>query len=157
VLDAGRRSLAHSDLRSLRDATRHALDANLAPSDIVYVALWLRLLERRLGKPSDGTVEEAFSRIDDDEGWPAKLRAWGQGRLADPQLLAAARGRTEQSEATFYTAMAAFVANDTRAAERLASFAKSDAIELVEVSIARDIAAEQHPLNLKVPTDVEVP
>src|SRR6185369_15495323 len=34
VLDAGRRSLAHSDLRSLRDATRHALDANLAPSDL---------------------------------------------------------------------------------------------------------------------------
>jgi tetratricopeptide (TPR) repeat protein len=157
VLDAGRRGLTHSDLRTLRDATRRALEANLASDDLVYVALWLRLLERRLGKPSDGTVEEAFARIDDDDGWPAKLRSWGQGRLTGEQLFSAARGRVEQSEATFYTAMAAFVANDTRAVERIEHFAKSESIELVEVAIARDFAAEKKRLDLKLPKDVDVP
>jgi tetratricopeptide (TPR) repeat protein len=157
VLDAGRRGLTRGDLRTVRDATRRALDANLASDDLVYVALWLRLLERRLGKPSDGTVEEAFAKIDDDDGWPAKLRSWGQGRLTDEQLVTAAKGRVEQSEASFYTAMAAFVVNDTRAAERIERFAKSESIELVEVAIARDLAAEKKRLDLKLPKDVDVP
>ncbi|HVU00621.1 MAG TPA: hypothetical protein VHE30_02680 [Polyangiaceae bacterium] len=157
VLDAGRRGLSRSDLRTLRDAAHHALDANLQPTDLVYVGLWLRLLERRLGKPSDGTVEEAFSRIDDDDGWPAKLRAWGQGRLADAQLLAAARNRTEQAEATFYTVMGGFVANDARAVEKLEAFSRSEAIELVEVAIARDLASERRRFDMKLPTDVEIP
>lgn len=157
VLEAGRRGLTHNDLRTVRDATRRALEANLASDDLVYVALWLRLLERRLGKPSDGTVEEAFAKIDDDDGWSAKLRAWGQGRLTDEQLLASAKGHVEQSEATFYAAMAAFVANDARAAERIERFARSESIELVEVAIARDLAAEKRKLNLKLPGDIDVP
>jgi len=157
VLDAARRGLTYGDIRTTRDAVRHALDANLAHEDLVYAALWLRLLERRLGIPSDGTVEEAFARIDDDDGWAARLRAWGTGRLSDEQLLAAAKTRVEQTEAAFYTAMAAYAANDAHAAERLDRIAKSDSIELVEVAIARDLSPDKKRVDVKLPPQVELP
>lgn len=157
VLEAARRGLTRGDLRSARDAARRAIDANVVQDDLVYVALWLKLLERRLGLPSDGTVEEAFSKIDDDGGWPSRLRSWGTGRLSDQQLYAAAKTRVEQAEASFYAAMAAYVANDARAHERIASIAKSDAIELVEVAIARDLSAEKKRVELKLPADVQIP
>ena len=149
VLEAGRRGLTHGDLRSSRDPVRRAIDANLGADDLVYVALWLRLLERRLGTPSDGTVEEAFAKIDDDAGWPARLRSWATGHLSDEQLLTAAKNRVEQTEADFYTTMAAYVANDARAAEHLLRIAKSDSIELVEVGIARDLSVDRKRMDLR--------
>lgn len=157
ALDAARRGLTRGDLRTARDAARHAIDGNLASADLVYVALWLRLLERKLGTPSDGTVEEAFARIDDDDAWPARLRAWSVGRVSDEQLHAFARSRVEQSEATFYTTMSAYVANDARAAERVARIAESESIELVEVAIARDLSVGKKRLDLKLPAGIEAP
>jgi tetratricopeptide (TPR) repeat protein len=157
VLEAARRGLTRNDLRSSRDAARRAIDGNVLADDLVYVALWLRLLERHLGLPSDGTVEEAFAKIDDDDGWPARLRSWSTGRLTDAQLYASAKTRVEQAEASFYAAMSAYAANDARAKERIASIAKSDAIELVEVAIARDLSAESKHIDLKLPTDIQIP
>jgi tetratricopeptide (TPR) repeat protein len=157
VLEAARRGLVTGDLRTARDAARRAIDANVAPDDLVYVALWLRLLERKLGTPSDGTVEEAFAKIDDDAGWAARLRAWGAGRLTGDQLLAAARGRVEETEASFYVAMAALVGGDARGEQSLQKIAKSESIELVEVSIARDLATDRKRLDLKIPAGIEVP
>jgi tetratricopeptide (TPR) repeat protein len=156
VLEAARRGLIRSDLRGTREAARHAIEANLAADDLVYVALWLRILEHKLGVPSDGTVEEAFAKIDEDDGWAARLRSWGAGRLSDEQLLASARSRVEQTEASFYVAMAAYAMNDARAAERLDRVAKSEAIELVEVGIARDLS-DKRRLDLKLPSGVDVP
>ena len=157
VLEAARRGLTYGDLRTARDAVRRAIDANLASEDLVYAALWLRLLERKLGSPSDGTVEEAFARIDDDDGWAARLRAWGAGRLSDEQLLAAAKSHIEQTEASFYTAMAAYAANDAKATERLERVAKSDSIELVEVAIAKDLSPDKKRVDVKLPAGVEIP
>jgi tetratricopeptide (TPR) repeat protein len=156
VLEAARRGLIRGDLPATREAARHAIDANLAPDDLVYVALWLRILEHKLKVSSDGTVEEAFAKIDEDDGWAARLRSWGAGRLTDEQLMSAARSRVEQTEANFYVAMAAYAMNDARAAERLERVAKSEAIELVEVGIARDLS-EKRRLELKLPSGVDVP
>jgi tetratricopeptide (TPR) repeat protein len=156
VLEAARRGLIRADLRATREAARHAIDANLASDDLVYVALWLRILEHKLGISSDGTVEEAFAKIDEEDGWAARLRAWGAGRLTDEQLLSAARSRVEQTEANFYVAMAAYAMNDARASERLERISKSEAIQLVEVGIARDLS-EKKRLDLKLPTGVDVP
>jgi tetratricopeptide (TPR) repeat protein len=157
VLRGRRRGLTRGDLWSARDAARRAVGASLPSEDIVYVALWLRLLERHLGVPSDGTVEEALANIDEDAGWPAKLRAWLLGRLTDEQLMNTARGRVEQTEASFYAAMAAYSVNDTRALERLDRIAKSEAIQLVEVAIARDVVSDKKRVSVKLPTDVEIP
>jgi cellulose synthase operon protein C len=157
VLEAARRGLTRGDLWSARDAARRAVGASLPSEDIVYVALWLRLLERHLGVPSDGTVEEALAIIDEDAGWPAKLRAWVLGRMTDEQLMNTARGRVEQTEASFYAAMAAYAVKDTRALERLERIARSEAIQLVEVAIARDVVFDKKRVNVKLPTDVEIP
>src|SRR5690606_21755166 len=73
VIDASRRPLTHRDLNAARDAVRQAVEAQLSDEDVIYVALWLRLLERQLNVPSDGTAEEAFATISDASGWPAKL------------------------------------------------------------------------------------
>lgn len=156
VLEAARRGLIRGDLPATREAARHAIDANLAPDDLVYVALWLRLLEHKLKVSSDGTVEEAFAKIDEEDGWAARLRSWGAGRLSDDQLLSAARSRVEQTEANFYVAMAEYAMNDARGAERLERVAKSEAIELVEVGIARDLSDKKR-LDLKLPTGVDLP
>src|SRR5262249_17160883 len=70
LLDAARRALTRSDLPAARSAVQRAIEADLPSDDLVYVALWLQLLERKLKVPSDGTVEEAYANIDDNAGWP---------------------------------------------------------------------------------------
>lgn len=157
VLDAARRGLVRGQLRATRAAARHALEANIPGEDLVYVALWLRLLERRATVPSDGTVEEAFAKIDDSDGWAGKLRAWCLGRLSDEQLFGAARSRSQRTEASFYAAMAAYAAGARDALQRLSPIARGEAIELVEVTMARDLIAGQKSLDLKLPKDVQLP
>lgn len=157
LLDAARRGLVRGQIRTARSAARHAIEANVAGDDLVYIAIWLRLLERKLMVPSDGTVEEALARVDETDRWPERLRAWCTGRLSDDQLLESARTRVERTEASFYGAMAAYAAGSKDALARLSPIAKSETIELVEVTIARDILAAQTPFALKLPPQVEIP
>ncbi len=157
LLDAARRGLVRGQLRTARSAARHAIEANVAGDDLVYIAIWLRLLERKLMVPSDGTVEEALARVEETDRWPERLRAWCTGRLTDEQLLESARTRVERTEASFYGAMAAYSAGGKDALGRLAPIAKSETIELVEVTIARDILAAQTPLSLKLPREIDIP
>ena len=159
VLEASRRALTREDLNAAREAARRALEANLADEDVVYVALWLKLLEGRLKVPSDGTAEEAFAAVDKETGWPATLRAWGRGRINDNELQQAARGPVERTEAMFYMAMARRGQKDDRAViDQLRKVAQSEAIQLVEVTIARDlIAGAQAAVKVTLPADVRVP
>lgn len=159
VLEASRRALTHGDLRAAREAARRALEAHLPDEDVVYVALWLKLLEERLDVPSDGTAEEAFAAVDRSSGWAAVLRAWGSGKLGDAELYEAAKTRVERTEATFYTAMARRASDgDAAALEELKKVAASETIQLVEVTIARDLLAEEHSsLDLSVPSDISIP
>jgi cellulose synthase operon protein C len=156
VLDTSRRALTLGDLRAARDSVRHALSADLADEDTVYAALWLKLLEKRLAVASDGTADEALASIDSDDGWVAKLTAWGRGRLSAQELLGQAESRIQRVEATFYTAMSG--PNDERAVEKLREVAHSEAIQLVEVTIARDLLSSQQKLpKPKLPANVQLP
>jgi hypothetical protein len=156
VLDSSRRALTFGDLRAARDSVRRAVAADLADEDTVYAALWLKLLEQRLKVTSDGTAEEAFAQIDANSGWISKLTAWGRGKLSAQQLLALAGSRIERVEATFYTAMSN--PGDARALDKLKEVALSEAIQLVEVTIARDLLAsrQKHP-KPKLPPNVQLP
>jgi tetratricopeptide (TPR) repeat protein len=160
LLDASRRALTGGDLAAARDAVQRAVEARLPDDDLVYVALWLQLLEKKLNVASDGTAEEAYAAIDDASGWPAKLRSWARGRLSDADLIRSAKSRVERTEATFYTAMAS-VARGNRDAmlPKLKEVAASEAIQLVEVTIARDLLArEGRPtLDVALPPNVDVP
>ncbi len=142
VIDAARRALTRKDLPGARAAAAQALEAGLAADDMVYVALWLQLLEMELGVPSDGSVENAFSAMDDAKGWSSKLRAWGRGKLSDAELVRGASNAAERTEATFYTAMARRVRGDRSTDGELEKVTRSEAVNLVEVGIARDLLAQ---------------
>jgi tetratricopeptide (TPR) repeat protein len=155
VLDSARRALTRGDLPAARAAAQRALDASLGSDEIVYVALWLQLLEKKFNAPSDGTVEEAYSSIDDSSGWPTRLRAWARRKISDADLLAAARDPSERTEAAFYVAMTEIFAGKAEAAARLRDVAQSPAIDLMEVAIARDLVAG--PKSYTLPSGVALP
>ncbi len=160
VLDAARRALTHGDLAEGRDAVRHGIDANLDDEDLVYAALWLELLDKKLHVTGSGEAQEALDSIDASSGWPAKLAAWAREKLTDDELLAAARGLVQRTEATFYVAMAHDVAGDSAAATpKLQQVASSPTIELVEVTIARDLLMQRKKpaQNYQLPANVQLP
>lgn len=160
VLDAARRGLLLSDLAVARAAVERAVSAGMSGDDLVYPALWLQLLERKLRVPSSGAVEEAYSTIDDASGWPSRLRAWATGRLSDAELQAAAKDSSQRTEAIFYVAMADHARGSAAEAKSgLERVAQSEAIDLVEVSIARDLlsAYGAPKKDFKLPPDVVVP
>jgi tetratricopeptide (TPR) repeat protein len=157
VLDASRRALTQGDLQTARQAVRQAVDAALPDEDLVYVAIWLKLVEMKAGVAGDGTAEEAFASIDDDSGWPARLAAWGRGKIDDDALVKSARTRPQQTEAKFYAAMSRRMKGEAESMRQLKEIAKSESIELVEVTIARDLVAQEAPLGVKLPDNVAVP
>lgn len=136
VLDAARRALTLGDLRAGRDALKRGIDADIPDGDLVYVALWLRLLEQRVKASSDGSTEEVLAGLDATDRWGKKLRAWGTHQLQDTELLSAAKSRVEKTEAAFYAALSN-PSGDLHS--RLKTVADSETIELVEVMIARDL------------------
>lgn len=158
VLDSARRALTLTDLAAARAAVQRAVEAGLPSEDLVYVAVWLQLIERKLNVPSDGTVEEAYAAIEDASGWPAKLRSWARGKISDEELLASAKDRAQRTEAIFYAAMARHVGGGD-ALPYLTEVAQSEAIDLVEVTIARDLLASKGnaALDFKLPPNVAVP
>ena len=158
VLDAARRALTHADLSAARRAAQRAVAAGLGSDDLVYVALWLQLVEKKLNVPSDGTVEEAYAEIDENAGWPAKLRAWARGKLTDQDLNNAAHSAGERTEAMFYVAMSKLQAGSDTSKD-LERVAQSSAIDLVEVTIARDLLAmrAKPAPDYKLPQGVALP
>lgn len=159
VVDSARRALTRRDLPGARAAAAQAVEAGLPADDLVYVALWLGLLELELAVPSDGSVETAFSAMDGATGWSSKLRAWGRGKLPDGELVSNARSAAERTEAAFYTAMARRVRGDVSADAELEKVSRSEAVNLVEVGIARDLLAQRAgaEAGLKLPTGVALP
>jgi tetratricopeptide (TPR) repeat protein len=160
VMDAARRGLVLSDLTVARSAVERAVSAGMTGDDLVYPALWLQLLEKKLRVPSSGAVEDAYSGIADKSGWPSRLRAWATGRLNDAELLAAAKDRAQRTEAIFYAAMSRHAqgsAEDAKAG--FEQVVKSEAIDLVEVSIARELLAayDKPQKDFKLPANVVVP
>jgi cellulose synthase operon protein C len=159
VMDAARRGLTLSDLAVARNAVERAVSAGMSGDDVVYPALWLQLLEKKLRVPGSSSVDDAYSTIRDGAGWPSRLRAWATGRLSDAALLAAAKDRSQRTEAIFYAAMSRHVQGSTEDAKAgLEQVARSEAIDLVEVSIARDVLAGYDVLkSFKLPPNVALP
>lgn len=56
------RAFVRGDLAAARDGLQHAIAADLDSDDLVYFALWVRLLERQLRVPTDGSPDSACSR-----------------------------------------------------------------------------------------------
>jgi hypothetical protein len=159
ITDAARRAFTRRDLPAARKALAHAVDASLPADELVYIALWLELLEQKLGVPTDGSVEDAFAAMDEAPGWSGKLRAWARKKLSDGELLAAARDPAQRTEALFYTTMARRAAGDTSTDAELQKVAASEAVNLVEIGMARDLLAIRAGTDAgyKVPAGVTLP
>lgn len=158
LTDMSRRALTWGDLRAAQRATSEAMAAQLPAEDLVYIALWQRLLERQLGARSDGSTEEALASLSDAHGWVEILRKWGRGQIDNGQLVSAARNPVERTEALFYVAMAQRTRQTPSGGEeQLREVAESPAVDLVEVTIARDLLAPPSPTRLALPSDVTLP
>lgn len=157
LLDGARRALTHWDSAAARTVLRRAIDSQIAPDDLVYVALWTRLTEARAGSV-DGTVEEALAGVESSNDWTLALRDWGRGAISDQTLLARAEGIVERTEADFYVALSAFARAGKGALPKLDRVAGSTAIELIEVRIARDFLTRQRgAAQPSLPTGVAIP
>jgi hypothetical protein len=140
LLDAAARALTDGDLAGGRRVAKQALAANLPDDDLTYVGLYLWLLEKRTGSAPDGTSAQILAAGNGGSPWTAKLLGWQAGRISDADLAAAARTAGQRTEAAFYPALAnAKTPADAEAGLR--EVAKSPALDLVEIQIARDILA----------------
>lgn len=139
LLDASARALSDGDLAGGRRVAKQALAANLPAADLTYIGLYLALLEKRTGAPADGTSAQVLAAAAGGSHWTGKLLAWQAGRLGEADLLAAARTAAQKTEAQFYPAMSK--KGDAAAETVLRDVARSPALDLVEVQIARDVLA----------------
>jgi hypothetical protein len=128
------------DLKAARDGLARGLVAELETEDIVYYALWVRLLERQLRVPTDGTAERIFSGATDGGAWINKLAAFGAGTVKADELIASASSPAQRTEALFYAAMDRRAAGDAKgASDGLLEVMRAGGIDLMEVAIAREI------------------
>jgi tetratricopeptide (TPR) repeat protein len=153
------RAFVRGDLIAARDGLSRALAAELDSDDLVYYALWVRLLERQMSKPTDGTPGRVFASIVDDGGWAGRLAAFGAGKIKPDDLIASAKTQTQRTEALFYTAIDRRVSGDARGADdALKQVIAGSGLDLMEVGIARDLlSGNRAQVGGPLPSDVALP
>ena len=134
------RAFVKGDLKAAREGLHRGLAADLDTDDLVYYALWVRLLERQLKVPTDGAADRIFAIAADGVRWTGKIAQFGAGALRAEDLLAAAKTPAQRTEALFYAAMDRRALGDaTGATAGLRQVMAAGGVELMEVAIARDI------------------
>lgn len=153
------RALVRGDLSGAREGLSRALAADLGNDDLVYYALWVRILERQARVPTDGTPGRILASIADDGRWVGRLAAFGAAKIKADELMAAAKTETQKTEALFYVAMDRRAAGDTKGAEEaLRRVLAATGLELMEMGFARDIlSGPRAQLGGPLPQDVQVP
>src|SRR4029077_6222992 len=153
------RAFVRGDLALARDGLSRAVMVDLSDDDLVYFALWVRLLEKQLRVPSDGTPDRVFVSGPDDGRWVATLARFGEGKLKGDELIARASTPIQKYEALFYTAMDHRAAGDTKGGdELLRQVVAGTGVELSEVTLARDILDPgKSQLGGPLPPDVSIP
>lgn len=157
LLDAIARAVVRRDLDTARALLRRALDARVERDDLIYGALWVKLLEGTLRAKPDGTVATALDTSGEapPNSWTAKLTRWASGKLSDADLAKQAQSGSQRVEAAFYQAMSRRVAGDASGEAGLREVAQSAHLDLVEVQLARELLFP--PMRLEVPRNVQLP
>jgi tetratricopeptide (TPR) repeat protein len=153
------RALVRADLTAARDGLTRGLAADLPSDEILYLALWTRLLEKQLKQPSDGTAQRVFQSIPDDGRWTGRLAAFGMGKIKGDELLATAKTPMQKGEAQFYAALERKLAGDAKGAEEgLKQVVTGPGLELMEAALAREILhGPSAQLSGPLPQDVVIP
>jgi tetratricopeptide (TPR) repeat protein len=165
------RAFVRGDIAAAREGLQHALAADLEADDLVYFALWVRLLERQLRVPTDGTPDRIFASTPDDAAtqgatqgaaqgrWVATLARFGEGKLKGDDLMARATSPIQKYEALFYDAMDHRAAGDTKGGDDLLrQVVAGTGLQLSEVMLARDMLdPSKSQLGGPLPPDVSIP
>jgi tetratricopeptide (TPR) repeat protein len=153
------RAFVRGDLAGAREGLQRAFAADLDADDLVYFALWVRLLERQLRAPHDASADRVFGAVADDGRWVAVLARFGEGRLKGEELIARARTPIQRYEALFYAAMDRRAVGDTKGGdELLRQVIAGTGLQLSEVNLARDLLdPSKSQLGGPLPPDVSIP
>lgn len=134
------RAFVRGDLAAARDGLARAQSSELGREDIVYDALWVKLLERQQRASGDPTAERILQAASEDPRWIGKVASFGVGKLKAADLVSAAQTPTQKTEALFYAAMDRKVSGDVKGAdEGLKQVVSSTGLDLVEFSLAREL------------------
>jgi tetratricopeptide (TPR) repeat protein len=153
------RAFVRGDLAQARDGLQRAVAADLEDDDLVYFALWVRLLERQSHQASDGLAERVFASTPEDGSWVAALARFGEGKLRGDELIARASTPIHKYEALFYAAIDRRVSGDTKGGDDLLrQVVAGTGVELSEVTLARDILdPTRAQVGGPLPPDVSIP
>jgi tetratricopeptide (TPR) repeat protein len=153
------RAFVRKDLLAARDGLTRAIASELGDDEVVYYALWVRLLEKQLKRPKDPTPGRVFASIPDDGHWVGKLAAYGAGKLPVSELVKLAKTKAEKTEATFYQVMDARASGHADPGNAgLHAILRGDGVDLMEEVIARELllrasgeSAPPLPAGLQLP------
>jgi cellulose synthase operon protein C len=181
------RAFVRGDLAAARDGLQRALSVDLEGDDLVYFALWVRLLERQLHQPTDGVPDRVFVATPEDgsgpqgtspaaerpqapapsggaapssaQRWVATLAHFGEGKLKGDDLVNRAQTPIQKYEALFYAAMDRRVSGDTKGGDDLLrQVVAGTGLELSEVTLARDMLDPgRSQAGGPLPPDVSIP
>ena len=152
------RALLRRDLRLAQAGLNRGAAAKLEREDLVYYALWTRLLERESKQPTDGLAEKLLAQTEGDPRWIGRVAAFGLGKLPAADLLQAAATPAQRAEAFFYGAMERRLRGDTKAAEEgLRKTLDQGGLDLMEVGLARDLLSDDKGVLGGPPPDVGLP
>lgn len=134
------RAFVKGDLEAARDGLSRALAAELPHEDLVYYAMWVRVLERQLKAPGESTADHVLTQASTDRRWVGRVAEFGAGKLKAQELALAAKTPTQKTEALFYAAMDRRVAGDRKGEnELLKQVVSSPGLDLMEVMLAREL------------------
>ena len=134
------RAFVKNDLAGARDGLTRALGAELPREDIVYYAIWVRVLERQLKTNGDSTADKVLAEASSDPRWIGRVASFGAGKIKAQELVAAAQTPTQKTESLFYAAMDRRLAGDTKGADDfLKQVVSSPGLDLMEVALAREL------------------
>jgi tetratricopeptide (TPR) repeat protein len=134
------RAFVKNDLAAARDGLGRGLSAELPREDIVYYAIWVRVLERQMKSTGESTADKVLAEASVDPRWIGRVASFGAGKLKAQELVAAAQTPTQKTEALFYTAMDKRIAGDAKGADdALKQVVSSPGVDLMEVALAREL------------------
>jgi tetratricopeptide (TPR) repeat protein len=150
------RAFVRGDLKAAREGLQRAGAADLDTEDMVYFALWVRLLEKQLKAPTDGAPDRIFASVPDDGRWIGKLAQVGLGKMKADDLASFAKTPSQKTEAIFYAAMDRRASGDAKIDDQLKQVIATS-VALEEVKIAREILGGAKRDVGALPTDVSIP
>ena len=134
------RAFVKGDLAGAREGLARGLSAELPREDLVYYAMWVRVLERQQKATGESVADKVLVDASTDPRWIGRIASFGAGKLKPQDLIAAAQTPTQKTEALFYTAMDRRVAGDSKGAdEGLKQVIASPGLDLMEVALAREL------------------